>query len=675
MANQETTLETSADQLAKAGIKQATAKRKIFFASSGDLNKSESDDREPLSKSIVNTLQDLARGKKINRIGFTEDPTSYNKYISLYRPKSVHQAPDWLLKQIVRKSDVVNVAVRTRASQLSAFGHPLKDRHDIGVRIEPRKGVLARPELDKAKLQDRIDKATKLLLGCGHTDNLDNDDHMSLSQFLYQQGRNAVIFGRFATEMTYVGVEGKELHSFRPLDAGTIFHAKPYADGAQKIRKDAQRKLEELAQEDMHQEPVTPQDFAYFQVVNGMPQQAFTHKELIVHNVFPVTDIETSPYPSTPIDGAIDAIITQMAITAHNKLYFQSGRAARGMVVIKSADVNQDIADQIREHFNSSINSVENSWRVPVFGVDPNDDVSWEPLEFQGSRDQEFQYLADSVVRTVFGAFQMAPDEVPGYTHLSKPTGPQGLSESDNEWKLEAARDVGLRPLVLQFQAFLNDEILPLLDAGLGELAEIQLVGLEGDSPERENARLQAQMGIHSTYDEVRTQVEKQALGKQWGGELPLNAAVMANWDKYFYVGDILEKQMGIPNASQDPKNQYRRDPFFFNWIQLQMQKEQMSQQQEMLQQQATQEQSSPQNAKEDGSKADSNEGGELASGIDQALELLGKSERNLHPNKRKILAQHAATVKLAMDEWEKESQKALEEIVTIAKKRTPKKS
>jgi hypothetical protein len=58
--------------------------------------------------------------------------------------------------------------------------------------------------------------------------------------------------------------------------------------------------------------------------------------------------------------------------------------------------VDEGVIGRIRQQFNASINSVNNAWRMPVFGVGKEDDqITWSPID-QGQRDAEFQYLSDS---------------------------------------------------------------------------------------------------------------------------------------------------------------------------------------------------------------------------------------------------------------------------------------
>ncbi len=660
--------------LAKAGTKTT---RKVVRFSIMDKKELDSVDRtSSLEKSLQNSAIDVERGTKVNRLAFEEDPVKTNTYQGLWKPKQ-NLVPDVMLKRIMVRDSLVAAIIGARCNQISAFGRELQDRFATGFRIEPRRGVMedATPA-QKEALQKRIADASKKLSTCGESESWDADERMSLSMFLYQQTRNGIGFGRFATEIIHVTEPDgtKKFHSFRPVDAGTIYQVIPQATAAEKVREQALDLLQRLKNEKLKPERFKNDEYPWVQVIANQPRQAFTAAELVVHNCYPVTDIEYGGYPVTPIDTAIDDVVTHMNISTHNKLYFQNGRAARGMIIIKSDDVTQDIIDAIRQHFSASINSVSNSWRVPVFGIGAEDSIEWEPLEMQGGRDMEYQYLADSNARVILSAFQMSPEELPGYQHLTRGTNNQALSESSNEYKLEASRDIGIRPLLSQFQDFLNDRILPLLDEVVAKLCTLKLYGLDADTAEKESTRLQADQALHLTYDQILERVEKDPIGEAFGGEFPLNPAYQATLDKYFTVGEIKEKFFGVKGASKDQNLQYFRDPFWFQNVQLQQQAQQMQQQQQQQQQQAQQQQQQaaqqPQEGSGDDAKApegpDPDEG-ELSQGVDSLLQMLGKSEAQLPANQRRLLAHHNAIVKHAMDAWEQESQQALADIVKVA--------
>jgi hypothetical protein len=689
MSDHKKDLPSVAEELAKVNenalqkVVDARAERKhskmsyaiIDTNEDGDIRKTE-DEKHPLdgtilSKSIVNLETDLKRGGNIQRLAFEEDPTEINYYQSLWVPK-IYGVPDHILKQISYRDSLVATILNTRSNQVSAFGRELQDRFATGFRIEPRPGIMedANDE-QKELLQKRIEDASHLLSTCGSLEGVHFDERMSLATFLGLQTRNGLVFGRFATEVIFTrGPDGsRKFHSFRPVDAGTIYRAAPRHDSVEAVREQALALLQRLKGDDANKlkpEKFENDEYAWVQVINGKPRQAFTPEELIVHTLYPSTDIELRGYPVTPLETVIDGVATHMNITQHNKLYFQSGRAARGMVVIKSTDIDQGMVAQIRQHFNASINNVSNAWRVPVFGIDPEDSVEWAPFDMQGGRDMEFQYLSDQNAREICSAFNMSPEELPGYQHLSRGTNSQALSESSNEYKLEAARDIGIRPLLNQFQDFLNDHILPLIDPRVAKLCSLKLYGLDADTEEKEDTQLTNRMQIDLSLDEILERKEKDPVGKEWAGRFPFNPAWQSILDKYFTVGEIMEHFFDKKGASKDPNLQYFRDPFFFQWLQLQMQQQQMQQEAQAQQQQAQQGRQEPEGDNKGGDQGEKES--ELATGADQVMDMLGKSERQLPPNKRRLLGLHKKIVKDTMDAWEKDSKEAIADVLATVK-------
>ena len=669
--------------------KSQTTRRGVRFSmmdtnDDGTLLKTESDnplEGTILAKSVVTSTDDIKRGGTIQRLAFNEEPTQFNYFQSLWKPKR-GLLPDYALKQVAYRDSLVAGILAIRSNHISSFGRELTDRFATGYRIEPRPGIMENASNEqKTVLQKRIAAASKKLGTCGTTEGVKTDDRMSLATFMGLQARNGLVFGKFATEIAYTRDTAgtRQFHSFRPVDAGTVYMAAPRHDSVEQVRQQALALLEKLRGPDadrLKPEKFENDEYAWVQVIDGKPRQAFTSEEMVVHQLYPITDIEFRGYPLSPIETCIDAISTHMNITQHNKMYFQSGRAARGIVVIQSTDVDQGMVAQIRQHFNASINSSANSFRVPVFGVDPEEDLKWVPMDMAG-RDMEFQYLADQNAREILCAFHMGPEEIPGYQHLGKGTNSQSLSESSNEFKLTAARDVGIRPLLSHFQDFLNDHILPLIDPMVSQLCTLKLYGLDADTAEKESTRLQTDSQIHMSMDEILERTEKDPVGKEWGGKFLMNPSYQAILAKYFTVGEVAEHFFNKKGASQDPTLQYIPDPMWFNWQQLQLQKDQMAQQQQQAQQQAQQPQPG-QGASQDSqdsalpAQQDLNDGkpppSEIADGADEALGLL-KSEQNLSPNKKRLLQLHKLVVKEAMDSWQKSSEEALAEIVAAVKK------
>lgn len=636
-----------------------------------------------LSKSILNVL-DGGSTKSIERLAFEQDPTRITDYASLYTPK-LTLIPDFLLKRMAIQDSLVAAVVNTRSNHVSAFGRVQEDRFSSGFKIEPRPGVMDGTTEEQAKaLKDRIDHVAKIITSCGFTKGWEDDDHMNIAQYLKQITRDGVTVGRFSTEIIYAqDMTGeKRFHSFRPVDAATIYKAKPHSSQAESVRREAIHLLETIKNKRLEPERFRKDEYSWVQVIDGKPVQAFTSKELLVHNLYPVTDVQMNGYPVTPLDTVISEVTTHINITQHNKLYFQNGRAAKGMLIIKSADVDASVVNAVRQQFQASINSVSNSFRLPVFGITPEDDIAWSPIESQGGRDMEFQYLSDMNARTIMAAFQMSPEELPGYQHLSRGSNSQALSESNNEFKLVAARDVGIRPLLAAIEDFFNEKLIPLIDPEVARLCYLKFKGLDADTPEKETARLQQSGTLYMNMNDIMEKVEKDPFDKEVGGEFPLNPSFQAAFEKYMTFGEIKEHFFGHKGASKDPSLAFYQNPMWFQWQQFQMQMQQMQMQQQQMEMQAQAQQQGaaaggppPQDGGDGGGQPQPEgppeEGGEdLGSSIDQLATMLSKSEGSrLSPSGKKLLAQHRLTVKHLMDKWEDESKEALASIVAEVKK------
>lgn len=682
----------------------------------GDVEQELKKREEPKSFAMA-IARKLDEQDEIVRLAFEVDPAT-SKYHGVYKQK-LRLIPDKLLKRIVIQDDLVAAIIQTRQNQMSAFGRPRPDRFSTGFVIQPRQEALEAIEklpdeqkkARKDELQKRVAAVTKRLMSCGD-DSIDisgTQDKLTLPQYISMSIRNAIVLGRTATEILWKQnptTGQKQFVGFRVIDAGTIYRAEPQQGAAEAVRRQAYALLSQLNNKKIEPKRFMKDEYTWIQVIDDRPVQAFTDDECLVHNFYPVPDIELDGYPVTPLDTVISAVTTHINISTHNKLYFQSGRAARGMLVIKSDDIDESVVSRVRQQFMAQINSVNNAWRMPVFGVGSDDEITWQAID-SGGRDMEFQYLSDMNARTILAAFQMSPEELTGFAYLSRGTNNQALSESNNEYRLEAARDVGIRPLLAQLEDFFNQALLPLFDEKLAETCVLRFVGLDAETAEKESVRIQQDMPVHMTYDEVLEKVEKKAIGKRMGGEFPLNPQFQAILDKYIFVGDILEFFFGIEGASKDPQFHYIRDPFYFQNIQVQMEQAQMQQQAQAQQQAAAQgvppggddggggggdggkppqddtgqgesakpkqEQSQTEGQKSAAAdEASASPGGDLTTSIDQAMGALSKAERQLPPSKRKLIHQQKLLLQDFIKGWNEDMQEATRDIMGVAERATP---
>jgi hypothetical protein len=189
--------------------------------------KSNRPDLFPLQKALND-----ATGRATERapaLAFMESPNYNDAYAGVVKSKR-NEIPDSILKMVRVQDHLLAAIVRTRGVQLSQFGKKREDRFDKGVEIK------IKPEFFKllsteqfAKVTERIKRLETILLNCGHTEGLENQQKMTLSQFLGTQVQNALTFGWMGTEIIYDRKTEPDsngdfpFNRFRPIDSGTIY--------------------------------------------------------------------------------------------------------------------------------------------------------------------------------------------------------------------------------------------------------------------------------------------------------------------------------------------------------------------------------------------------------------------------------------------------------------------
>ncbi len=529
----------------------------------------------PLQKALSD-----ATGKATERapqLAFVESPNYNDAYAGVVKAKR-NEIPDSILKMVRIQDHLVAAILRTRGGQFSQFGKKRADRFDKGMDVSIRPEFLKLLNTEQyEKVVERIKRLETILLNCGHTEGLESQQQLTLSQFLSVQIQNACTFGWMGTEVIYdlksaPDKDGRfPFNRFRPVDAGTIY--KTVRNGEQagiNTRILAVKELERITGDTIKidYEKLKQDRYAWAQQVEGIAKQYFTHEELLMHDFFPSTDVERNGYPVSPIETVISSITTHISIDTWKRLYFQNGRATRGALVINSDDVDSPTLEKFRQEFQASINGVQNSFRTPLMGLSKEDSVEW--LSFAGDKaDDSFEFIYDQIARNILATFQMSPDELPGYGHLSKGSNSQTLSESNNEFKMEAARDSGLTPLLQHFENFFNQRLIPIIDPILAKIVVLKFAGLDAESKEQESTQLQQNMPTHMSYNDVLHHVDKSPIPKYLGGDVPFNERIQLVWDKFSNVGEIKEFFMGSIGASSDPMLRFKRDPFFLQNMQL----------------------------------------------------------------------------------------------------------
>ena len=628
--------------------------KRFFSVEMGSMDNSNVD---PENKELFEVLTKFRKDQnnKAVKLAFEVDPIKTDQiYSSVYRRRT-NQVPPVILKRIRDTEELIGgIIIPARAKQTSLFARPRANRFDIGFTINLLPQILEKystEEQEKIK-RDIIPQLRDLLINCGSNEGVVDKEKRNLSQTFVEIIEDLLTFGAFAIEVRKNKL-GK-FHSFRARDAGTIYFTTPQrgqGQEAENIRSAAQKILEQLQGLDVNITKFQEDEYTYVQVIEDVPRQMFTDEELLYWTNTPSTDILRSGYPVSPIERLLSSITTHLNLTTHNKMYFINGRATRNMLVFKSENLEESDITAIKAQMVAHINSSNAAFRMPVFGMGKDDQVDVVQLD-PAQRDMEFQYLADLNKRMIFGAYQMSPDEVAALSYLSRGTNSQSMSESNNEWKLVAARDIGLRPILLSIEDFLNTRLLPKINPDWAKLVQINLEGIDADSPEKESSRLTQDSALFLTMNDIMERVEKKDV--PLGGNFPLNAAYLQVLEKYFTKGQILKAFGGkeFQNADQDPDLQfYMGDQAWFSFQQMKMGQQQMQAQAQQ------QNQGSPE-AKE------LSQGQDLDGAMAQLGEVLGKAESNIPTSRKELLKIHKISKKKIMNEFEKESKDMIASIL-----------
>jgi hypothetical protein len=329
--------------------------------------------KEYIINDLIKNAMGSANKKMAPRLAFTQQPTAMDNYQGIFKLKK-GLIPDSVIKMVRVQNHLIAGILRARGNHLSMFGAVRKSRFDIGIDcdVKPELKDLIEPE-QMIIIQDRINQFLKVLVNCGHNEGLEEEDKMNLAEFFDISTRNGLSFGRFATEIIWENERNEKFNRFRPVDAGTIMRAVRKGEAAAGLRAGSIKLLEQMTGVKIDVELLKADRYSWIQYIDGTPRQAFTPEEMIVYNLYPSSDVEHNGYPVTPLDTVITSVTSHTSIELYNKLYFQNGRAARGMLVIQSDEIDNSTIEDIKQQYNASINNVTNSFRTPIFGVGTKD--------------------------------------------------------------------------------------------------------------------------------------------------------------------------------------------------------------------------------------------------------------------------------------------------------------
>jgi len=151
------------------------------------------DPNSDMMKSLIRHASGSANKKSraVPRLAFAEDPMQHDNYAGIYKLKR-GLLPSNVIKTIRVQNFLVAGILRARGNTASMMGHIRKDRFDIGVEVDVKPEFKDHIEPEQmVKIEERINRFLKVLINCGRTDGLDEEEKMTLPEFLDIQTRKA----------------------------------------------------------------------------------------------------------------------------------------------------------------------------------------------------------------------------------------------------------------------------------------------------------------------------------------------------------------------------------------------------------------------------------------------------------------------------------------------------
>ena len=509
---------------------------------------------------VPEVLEKAMKEDGYGRKGLIFDPFGDQGYSGgLFRPKGQGSGliSNLILKIVYRRNPIVSTIVHIKASQVQTFCRPQANRFDTGFVINAKK----KGEEDESEIKEIEEYISR----CGRTDERSHEDELSFSEFGYMVTADQLVYGHAAIEK--VKDNSGALYCFLPIPGETIYFAnrklsdKKMVKDVIEVSKDTWRQTHGELNKEIEPDA---EDYEYLQVINGKVVNGFTRDDLIFSRIYTQGDIDLNGYTIGPLERAIGMITAHLQIENHQKMFFTHGVASRGLLVIQG-DVTPNQLRTLQAQWTNQVTGPHTAWRTPILAGIKG--VQWQPLTM-ANRDMEYAAYQDHVLRTIHSCFGVDPEET-GFGYLSKGTEQRSLGESSNEWKISNSKERSLRPLLNRIETLINHDILPAWNPAYAEKYEFCFVGLDAETREEEIARLQSEVQLHTTINEVRNQAGLQELAV--GGGLILNPLLLATLQSNMPKGVFMERFMGIAGAADRPDLQYIPDPLWFQWQQLQM--------------------------------------------------------------------------------------------------------
>ena len=467
-----------------------------------------------LSPSIIApTAQELSKGwKKIPGTAAARPPKSLAwdpmslVYSLGYKDRRTNLTYD-ILRQMIGSLSVLSAIVNTRVNQVATFTSPYRRTRNIGFEIKHKDGDHTLSKSEKRF----IIELESFISNCGKdkANRFVNRPRDNFEQFTRKVIRDRMTYDQMTFEIVPDRRGGP--FEFVAVDASTIrLAADPSADKHRNKRQE-KKELKEFLENysgsalayPVVQDPKRRKgDAAYVQVWQGSIIRAYRYKELAFCIANPRTDIRSNGYGYAETEQLVNVITSQLWAEEYNKNFFKQGAAPKGLLNIRGDNIAPEQLEAFKRQWIANVAGAENAWKTPIL---QSEEVQY--LNMQTSNlDMEYSRWLEYLIKLICAVFLIAPEEIGFF--LSPGGMQQPNFDTNNEWKLKASKDRGLRPLLRFYADALNRNIIDKID----DRFYLDFVGLD-ELTEKERIELrQSQVQYFRTVNEIRADEDLPAL-------------------------------------------------------------------------------------------------------------------------------------------------------------------
>ena len=488
-----------------------------------------------------------------------------------------------MLKKVSNQLAVIAAIINTRVNQVATFTTPFRQTRNLGFEIKhkDRDHKLTRSErdfiLELEGFVSSCGKSKKNPYSVRPRDNFDQFTRKVIrDRMIYDSLTFEVVPDRRGNPFEFVAVDASTIRlsvdpkvAKKDLSKQEFANIKPYLNNGSYMEGfDYPR--------DPSGRNVSKKNAAYVQVWQGNVVRAFSETELAFSISNPRTDVNVNGYGYSEIEQLIDTITAQLWAEQYNRNFFKQGAAPKGILNIRGENIPPEQLEAFKRAWSANIAGVENSWRTPVL---QSEEVQYLNLQ-NSNMEMEYSRWMEYLIKLICAVYLIAPEEI-GFA-FSAGGMQQPMVDTNNEWKLKASKDRGLRPLLKFYADSLNRNVINKIDNNF----YLDFVGLD-ELTERERIELrQSQVQYFRTVNEIR---KDEDLDPVEDGDFILNPAYLQflqmkhQWDtekeQRKEQKELQERQLKMQEQQQKQAQQAQQQ-------QISMQRQQMAQQQQMQQQQ-----------------------------------------------------------------------------------------